>query len=375
MKIQLNISPLKSWSGKSAKPLIISGPCSAETEEQTLSTAKAVAEIDPSIIFRAGVWKARTRPNSFEGVGSPGLAWLAKVKHETGMMVATEVANGKHVEECLKNNIDILWIGARTTVNPFFVQEIADALQGVDIPVMIKNPVNPDLQLWIGAIERINRVGVTKIVAIHRGFHSFESHTFRNDPKWQLAIDLKLACPGLPVICDPSHICGNTTLIPYISQKAMDMDMDGLMIETHINPLMAKSDAKQQLIPEELKNLLARIIVRSAVSENKEFTTCLTRLRNSINNVDDELLQILLKRMTIAGEIGKYKKDHHVTILQTDRWEELLRNHLNNGLIMGMRSEFIKKLYQLIHEESIRIQEEVMNEVDVQYTGNADNNN
>lgn len=360
-KIQFDIERLGNWSGKLKKPLIISGPCSAETEQQVLATAKALAEIDPTIIFRAGIWKPRTRPNSFEGVGASGLKWLQKVKWETGLQVATEVANSRHVEECLANDIDILWIGARTTVNPFSVQEIADVLRGVDIPVMIKNPINPDIQLWIGAIERINKSGISKIAAIHRGFHSFEQSPFRNDPIWKLPIELKLECPGLPIICDPSHICGNTALIPYISQKAIDMDMDGLMIETHIIPTMAKSDAKQQLTPIQLKELLVKIVVRNAISENKEFIDRLSELRLAINNVDDEILQIFMKRMRIAEEIGKYKKENNVTILQTVRWEELLNNHTNRGAMMGMSSDFIKKIYHLIHDESIRIQTGIMN--------------
>src|SRR5262245_9652656 len=259
-KDTLQITPIYDWIGKKAKPVIISGPCSAESESQVLTTAKAITGIYSSIIFRAGIWKPRTRPNSFEGVGVDGLRWLQSVKKETGMKVTTEVANAKHVEDCLKHSIDILWIGARTTVSPFAVQEIADALKGVDIPVMIKNPVNPDLQLWIGAIERFHQAGINKVAAIHRGFHSFEQSPFRNNPNWQIPVELKLTFPNLPLICDPSHICGNTELIPYISQKALDMDMDGLMIEAHMMPSIAKSDAKQQLTPAQLKELLPKLV-------------------------------------------------------------------------------------------------------------------
>ena len=244
MKLNLNITPMSSWLPDAPSPLIISGPCSAESEIQMLSTAKAIAKFQGNNIFRAGIWKPRTRPNAFEGIGSIGLEWLKTVKQETGMLTATEVANAHHVEECLKQGVDILWVGARSTVNPFSVQEIADALKGVDIPVFVKNPVNPDIQLWIGALERINQAGITKLAAIHRGFHSFDTTTFRNAPKWELAIELKTLCPELPQICDPSHICGNTDLIPYISQKALDLDMAGLMIETHIQPKVALSDAK-----------------------------------------------------------------------------------------------------------------------------------
>ncbi len=361
MKPLLNISSIHTWTGKKNKPIIISGPCSAENETQVMSTAKAIAAIDSSVIFRAGIWKPRTRPNSFEGVGTIGLKWLQKVKQETGMKVTTEVANAKHVEECLQSGVDIVWIGARTTVSPFAVQEIADALKGVDIPVMIKNPVNPDLQLWIGAIERIYQAGVTKLAAIHRGFHSYGNSPFRNEPNWEIAVGLRLAYPSLPIICDPSHICGNTELIPYISQKALDMEMDGLMIETHIMPGIAKSDAKQQLTPVQLKELLSKLVVREMISQNKEFIDQLTQLRTHINNADDEILQVLMKRMQIVREIGQYKKDNNVTILQATRWEEILNTRISNGQMMGLSEELIRKLYHLIHDESIRIQTEIMN--------------
>lgn len=361
MKTQLIIESLSDWSGKKDRPIIISGPCSAESEEQVLQTARAIAQIDKSIIYRAGIWKPRTRPNAFEGIGSIGLQWLKKVKETTGLRTATEVANGKHVEECLKHGIDILWIGARTTVNPFSVQEIADALKGVDIPVLVKNPVNPDLQLWIGALERVNRAGITKLAAVLRGFHSFEQSPFRNIPQWEKAIELKMQCPGLPVFCDPSHICGNTELIPYISQKALDLDMEGLMIETHIMPTVALSDAKQQVTPGQLKELLGKLVVRVASSQNTEFIDRLTQLRSNINGIDDDILQMLMQRMTIAREIGKYKKENNVTILQSARWEELLESRIVNGKMMGLSEDFIRKLYTLVHDESIRIQNTIMN--------------
>jgi len=347
---------------KTRKPVIVSGPCSAESEEQVLSTARAVAEVDPAIIFRAGIWKPRTRPDTFQGVGTVGLQWLQSVKKETGLKVTTEVANARHVEECLKHGIDILWIGARTTVSPFTVQEIADALSGVDIPVMIKNPINPDLQLWIGAIERIQHAGIKNVTAIHRGFHSFEQSPFRNVPNWEIVVELKLAFPTLPILCDPSHICGNTELIPYIAQKAMDMEMDGLMVETHVSPADAKSDAQQQLTPLQLKEMLSRLVIREHVSLNKEFIDRLTQLRSNISKADDEILQLLMKRMQMVKEIGKYKKQNNVTILQASHWEELIKDRIKNGEMMGLSKDVVKKLYHLIHDESIRIQTEVMNE-------------
>ena len=356
----LNITPISQWA-REKRPLIISGPCSAESESQMLTTATALAAIDKNIIFRAGIWKPRTRPNAFEGVGSIGLEWMKTVKARTGLLTATEVANGNHVEECLKNGIDMLWIGARTTVNPFSVQEIADAVKGVDIPVFIKNPINPDLQLWLGALERINYAGITKIAAIHRGFHSYNPSPFRNAPNWDIAVELKRICPDLPVICDPSHICGNTELIPYISQKALDMDMYGLMIETHCTPSLALSDAKQQITPFELSELLKRLVVRHANSDNPDFKNKLDQLRESINKADDELLQVLANRMGIVEKIAEYKKQNNVTILQTSRWESLLNERIQVGTLMGMSEEFIKALYVLIHEESIRKQAAVMN--------------
>lgn len=368
MQLHLNITPLEKWFPTAEKPLLISGPCSAESELQMLETAHGIAKNFPNNIFRAGIWKPRTRPNAFEGVGNIGLKWMQRVKEETGMLTATEVANAHHVEECLKHGIDILWIGARTTVNPFSVQEIADVLKGVDIPVFIKNPVNPDLQLWIGALERINNAGITKIAAIHRGFHSFEMTPFRNDPKWEIAIELKTLCPSLPLFCDPSHICGNTELLPYIAQKALDLAMNGIMIETHIQPKIALSDAKQQVTPFALAELVSNLAIREITSENLEFKNKLDELRNVINKVDDEILQVMSTRMSVARQIGDYKKDNQVTILQISRWEEILRTRLKNGEMMGLSQNFIKELYQLIHNESIRIQNGVMNHSFVQNT-------
>lgn len=361
MKLQLNITPLDQWFPNFAKPLLVAGPCSAESEEQMLETAKQIAAIYPNSIFRAGIWKPRTRPNAFEGIGNIGLQWMQAVKKETGLLTATEVANATHVEECLKHGIDILWIGARTTVNPFSVQEIADALKGVDIPIFVKNPIYPDLQLWAGALERINNSGIKKIAAIHRGFNSYDNGPFRNSPKWELAIELKAACPDLPMICDPSHIGGTPELIPYIAQKAMDMEMDGLMIETHRNPKVALSDAKQQITPAELKSIVSDLKIRSASIESRELQTKLDELRSIIGKLDADLLELLAKRMAISTEIGEYKRDNNITILQVSHWAKLIESSLETANQLGLREDFIKGIYQLIHDESILRQTDVMN--------------
>lgn len=361
MKLELDIIPLANWFPNYQKPLLIAGPCSAESEEQMLETAKGIAQNFPNAIFRAGIWKPRTRPNTFEGAGSVALQWMQKVKKETGLLTATEVASAKHVEECLKAGIDILWIGARTTVNPFSVQEIADVLQGVDIPVFVKNPIYPDLQLWMGAIERVNNAGIKKIVAIHRGFHSYDNKPFRNAPKWEIAIELKAAFPNLPMICDPSHISGIPSLLPYVSQKAMDLDMDGLMIETHINPTEALSDAQQQIQPNELKTLVENLQIRFAAIEDNELQNKLDSLREDIQQLDNELFELLAKRMAFAAQIGEYKRDNNITILQVEHWKKLLDNGFNNAASLNLTKDFVKGLYQLIHDESIRRQTEIMN--------------
>jgi chorismate mutase len=361
LNLELDIIPLETWFSGYQKPLLIAGPCSAENEGQMLSTARQIAAFYPNSIFRAGIWKPRTRPNTFEGIGDIGLQWMKDVKNETGLLTATEVANAEHVEKCLKAGIDILWIGARTTVNPFSVQEIADALKGVDIPVFVKNPINPDAQLWAGALERVNNAGIKKLAAVHRGFHSFDNGPFRNSPKWELAIELKTACPGLPMICDPSHIAGSPELIPYIAQKAMDLDMDGLMIETHIDPSSALSDAKQQVNPFQLKEIIDDLNIRTSSIDDLEFRNKLEELRNMIHKLDNDLLEIMAKRMTVSSQIGEYKRDNNVTILQVAHWKKLVEESLDTGLILGLPNEFIKGLYQLIHDESIRRQTEVMN--------------
>ncbi len=361
MSKQLQIETLGQWAKNNKRPLTIAGPCSAETETQVMATATELKKVNPEIIYRAGIWKPRTRPGSFEGIGEEGLLWLKKVKAETGLRTTTEVANAQHVELCLKHGVDILWVGARTTVNPFSVQEIADALKGVDIPVLVKNPVNPDLQLWIGALERLNKNGITKLAAIHRGFNAFEPSVFRNAPQWDLLIQLKSMLPELPVICDPSHICGNREMIGYISQKALDLDVDGLMIETHIQPDLAWSDAKQQITPAVLATLLATLTVREPGSSNPVFTDKLKELREQIDRTDEKILYTLHERFKLAEKIGSYKKENKVTILQTSRWKEIQEKLDLQSELLGFEKDWVHKLYSLIHEASIKRQNEIMN--------------
>jgi chorismate mutase len=344
------------------RPFVISGPCSAETESQMLTTARMLAATGKVDALRAGIWKPRTRPGQFEGAGLDGLKWLVKAKQETGLPITTEVANAAHVEACLKAGVDILWIGARTTVNPFSVQEIADALQGVDVPVMIKNPVNPDLELWMGALERIERAGIRQMAAIHRGFSSFEKGPFRNAPMWDLAIELKTRVPGLEMFCDPSHISGNRELIAMVSQKALDLDMAGLMIESHLNPDAAWSDAKQQVTPSSLTYILDHLVVRTASVTDKSFKDTLVVLRDQIDHLDDEIMQKMASRMKISKQIGQYKKDNNVTILQVGRWEEIVQTRVALGQAMGLEEGFTRDLLRLIHHESIQVQTKVMNE-------------
>lgn len=337
------------------RPLVIAGPCSAETEEQVMNTARQLAA-NGIKIMRAGIWKPRTKPGGFEGVGADGLAWLKKVKQETGMYVATEVATQKHVYEALKYGMDMLWIGARTTANPFAVQEIAEALQGVDIPVLVKNPVNPDLELWIGALERLSAVGLTKIGAIHRGFSSYDKTVYRNVPQWHIPIELKRRLPDLPIICDPSHIGGNRELIEPLSQQAMDLNFEGLIIETHCNPDAAWSDAKQQVTPARLKEIIAGLVIR----DTKVTTEDLKDLRKQIDELDQSLLELLSKRMRVSREIGTYKKEHDMVIVQTDRYEDILKRRISEASTMGMNPEFMRVVLEAIHEESVRQQLEIV---------------
>ncbi len=356
-----DIIPINKWFDKEISlPLIIGGPCSAETEQQVLETAHQLKEFGKVNIFRAGVWKPRTRPNNFEGIGKEALKWLKKVKEQTGLYTAIEVANSEHVKHAIDNGIDVLWIGARTVSNPFSVQEIADALKGIDIPVMIKNPINPDFELWIGAIERIHSAGIRKIAAVHRGFYPFEKTNLRNIPKWELPIELKRKFSNIPVICDPSHIAGNVELIFDIAQKALDLNMDGLMIESHCNPKDALSDAKQQVTPADLEYLLDNLKYRRTDSDNEDFFNILTQYRDQIDSIDSQMIELLAKRMKLVKEIGDYKSKNNVTILQLRRWEDILKTRTELGATLGLDKEFVKKMLQLIHKESIQKQTEVM---------------
>lgn len=358
MDINLNIGTLIPGVD-SKKPLLIAGPCSAETEEQVMKVARQVAAMGIKV-FRAGIWKPRTRPSTFEGVGSEGLPWLRRVKEETGMKVATEVANVKHVYEALKNGVDVLWIGARTTANPFAVQEIADSLRGVDVTVLVKNPVNPDVELWIGALERVNAVGIKHIGAIHRGFSTYAKSDYRNDPHWQIPIELRRRIPGLAIINDPSHISGKRELIMELCQTAIDLDFDGLFVETHCDPEHAWSDAAQQVTPQHLEYIIKNLVLRKQKVDNKNAFT-LEELRLQIDKLDDEVLQVMEQRMLVSDKIGMFKKENNVTILQSKRWKELLKKRINVGISKGLSEEFVKKVYSAIHEESIQHQKMVMN--------------
>lgn len=341
-------------------PLVIAGPCSAETEEQVLDIARQLKDSDVSI-YRAGIWKPRTRPGGFEGVGAIGLGWLQKAKAETGLLLAVEVANATHVKLALEHDIDVLWIGARTTVNPFAVQEIADALIGTDKIVLVKNPVNPDLALWLGGVERLYHAGIKKLGVIHRGFSTYEKTKYRNIPEWQLAIELHGRFPDLPIICDPSHITGRRDMIQQVSQQALDLNYDGLMIETHNNPDKAWSDAAQQVTPERLKDILKSLVVRKRIDETDEFNNHLQELRIRIDDYDTKIIELLGKRMRIADDIGSLKKENNVAVLQNMRWKAVLEKMREEGLQESLSEEFILKLFRAIHQESITHQEKIIN--------------
>lgn len=343
------------------RPLIISGPCSAETEEQVLQTATRLANTGKVDALRAGIWKPRTRPGSFEGIGTKGLPWLQQAKKLTGLPIAIEVATGKQVEDALHFDIDILWIGARTTVNPFSVQEVADALRGANVPVLIKNPINPDLELWIGAVERVAKAGIKNIGLIHRGFSSYGNTEYRNAPMWHLAIEMKRRNPGIMIINDPSHICGRRDILMDVAQKAIDLDFDGLMIESHIDPDNAWSDAKQQVTPEKLAEMLDAIVWRKEDINSEAYHQALEKLRQQINHLDDELLQLLGQRMKIADKIGEFKKNNSITILQTNRWNDILERAYQKGDNLGLTREFITKYFDAVHMESINHQNRIMN--------------
>jgi len=359
MEIKLKLEKLDCMGSKKERPFLVSGPCSAESEKQVIETAVKLARYGVQV-YRAGIWKPRTRPDSFEGMGTVALPWLRRVKEETGMLTATEVANILHVKMALDAGIDILWIGARTTANPFAVQEIADAIRGIDNPVFIKNPINPDIGLWVGAIERINNAGIKKIIAIHRGFSTFQETKFRNTPHWEIPIELKRRIPELPLINDPSHICGRRDLLQDVSQKAMDLDFDGLFIESHIDPDKALSDSNQQITPEAFGELINSLIIRKPEINGNGLNDILESLRFKIDVFDKSLIEILQDRMEISEKIGRFKKSKNVTILQTKRWSEIVDDRVKTGSAKGLSQNFIMKIYTAIHEESINWQNAVM---------------
>lgn len=363
MSSQLILNDLSLWLDTNTKPLVISGPCSAESEEQVLETARELAKIESVKLFRAGVWKPRTRPNMFEGHGEEALKWLQTAKQETGLKTTVEVGNPQHVELSLKYGIDVLWIGARTVVNPFSIQEIAESLKGVDIPVMVKNPLNPDLSLWIGALERLNHSGITKLAAIHRGFDFFKKSTFRNAPMWEIPIELKRLFPQLPVFTDPSHIAGKRSLLAEIAQKALDLEMDGIMIESHWQPEKALTDAKQQITPSVLNDLIKNLILRER-SGDFNFETKLEEYRSEIDRLDAEMIEILARRLNIVDAIGQYKKENNITILQLKRWSNIIQERLENGKNLGVNSDFLIKILELVHRESIARQAKIFHSKD-----------
>lgn len=354
--MELTLSPLNLPGIDNKRPIVIAGPCSAETEEQVMNTATQLCKKGIKI-FRAGVWKPRTKPGGFEGVGTLGLPWLKRVQEELGMLVSTEVATPKHVEACLESGIDILWIGARTTANPFAMQELADSLRGVDIPVLVKNPVNPDLELWIGALERINGAGVKRMGAIHRGFSTYDKKLYRNLPMWHIPIELRRRIPNLPMFCDPSHIGGRRELIAPLCQQAMDLGFDGLVVESHCSPDAAWSDAAQQVTPEVLDFILDKLVIRNIT----QTTESPEALRRQIDEFDNNLLDLLSRRMRVCREIGQYKKEHNMTVVQTERYNEILDKRGAQGVLCGMDADFIKTIFEAIHEESVRQQMDIMN--------------
>lgn len=344
------------------RPNVIAGPCSAETEEQVMETARELKEFGINV-FRAGIWKPRTHPGSFEGIGVPGLRWMQRAKREFGLRIATEVASEKHVFECLKYGVDLVWLGARTTANPFLVQEIADALKDVDIPVLVKNPVNPDLDLWIGALERLNRAGIRKLGVIHRGFSTAEKIKYRNNPEWQIAIELRSRYPKLPFFCDPSHLAGSREYIQEISQRSLDLGLDGLMVESHCNPSCALSDAGQQLTPQQLRDLLYnRLVVREPDSDSPEWKENIDQLRTKIDIIDENILYMLGSRMKVSRQIGEYKKNNNIAILQTSRWDTVLAKVVEKGREYGLGEDFLKTVFNAVHEASVQVQDNVLSD-------------
>ncbi len=364
---------LADWFDEPGKrPFIIAGPCSAESEEQVLETADLInGECRPTL-FRAGLWKPRTRPGTFSGVGSKGLKWMMKVKEKTGMRVIVEAASTRHVDLCMKAGIDALWLGARTVSNPFSVQEIAESLRGVDIPVLVKNPLNPDIDLWIGALERINNAGIQKMAAVHRGFSPYEKTRYRNMPKWEIPIELRRRIKDIPVICDPSHISGDARLVPELGQKAMDLNMDGLMIEVHKNPSAALSDNAQQLSPAAYCDMIKNLVVRCVKPEDPGFLDYLEELRNQVDSVDQQLIELLARRLEIIDLIGEYKSHNNVAVLQMDRWLQILKTRLRQAGMSGLDRSFTEKYLKLLHQESIRRQTEIMREMKEKNKGSGD---
>lgn len=358
---KLEIIPLSEW-GLFTDPRlsVIAGPCSAESQEQVLSVAKELSAIGINV-FRAGIWKPRTLPGGFEGAGPSGLEWLKKAKEIYGLKMTTEVANKEHVFEALKHNIDLLWIGARTTANPFMVQEIADALENVDIPVLVKNPVSPDLELWIGALERLNKANIKKLGVIHRGCTTFEKQKYRNSPEWQLAIELRSCFPNLPFFCDPSHMAGDKKYIPEISQRSLDLGFEGLMIESHSNPSCALSDSKQQLTPKELEDLLSnKLVVRDSITTNSSYNEIIEQLRAEIDVIDENILSALNARMKISKQIGEQKKLNNIAILQTSRWDEILKKVVSKGVDLGLSENLVSNVFNAIHEASVELQNDII---------------
>lgn len=360
---KLETIPLYDWGMfTEPRPSVIAGPCSAETEEQVMATAKGLRDMGINV-FRAGIWKPRTHPGSFEGVGAPGLKWMQRAKKEYGLKISTEVASEKHVFECLKYGVDLVWLGARTTANPFLVQEIADALKDTDIPVLVKNPVNPDLDLWIGALERLNRAGIRKLGVIHRGFSTFDKILYRNDPQWQVAVELRARHPELPFFVDPSHMAGCKDYIREISQRSLDLGFEGLMIESHNCPSSALSDAKQQLTPDELSDLLYnQITVRDPDSDSREWKDNIDQLRAKIDVIDENILYALGSRMKISRMIGEYKKNNNITILQTSRWDSILARVVEKGAENGLSEKFVKAVFNAIHEASVEVQNQIISD-------------
>ncbi len=351
----------KTWLSKENRPIVIAGPCSAESEAQVIETGERLLKTGKVHIYRAGIWKPRTRPGSFEGVGAVGLPWLQKVKEKTGLPITVEVAKARHVELCLEFGIDMLWIGARTTVNPFAVQEIADALKGVDIPVLVKNPINPDIGLWLGAVERLSTAGITELGAIHRGFSYLNETYYRNRPQWKLPLEFRAHMPEIPMINDPSHICGRRDILQEVGQKAMDLNFDGLMIESHIDPDNAWSDAKQQITPEVLGSMITEMVLRKSYQDKPEFQNELSKLREDIDQIDEELINLLSNRMKASREIGSYKKKNNITILQKRRWEQIIKKSKAQASQCGLSEKFIMDFIDAIHLESIDQQQQIFN--------------